>query len=164
MFTHWQTATGKARAALDAKRRAAIERALKLYPVDTLCRAVDGYAASPWHRGENDRGTAYLGLELMLRDAAHIDAGCDLADKHAAKRAPSAPPPVADPPRAAVETRAFASDPDAVRGMLEFGAQLRAKVEERRAAELEAKAARARDEAAEAAARRVDIRATKGDA
>lgn len=96
VFAHWQRATGKGRAVLDAKRRALIARALKLRPAVDLCRAVDGYASSPWHRGENDRRTKYLGIELMLRDAAKIEQGIDLAVK-AAPSAPAAPKPVPPP-------------------------------------------------------------------
>jgi hypothetical protein len=91
VFAHWQRATNHPRAKLDAKRRALIARTLKAHTAADLMRAVDGYAADPWHRGQNDRGTTYLGLELILRDAAHIEQGHALADKHAPKRAPSAP-------------------------------------------------------------------------
>lgn len=105
VFAHWQRATGQQRAKLDPKRRALIARTLKGRTVADLTRAVDGYASSPWHRGENDRGTKYLGLELILRDAAHIEAGWDLAEKHAPKpkptaaRAATAPVVIATPER-----------------------------------------------------------------
>lgn len=102
VFAHWQRATDHPRAKLDAKRRTLIARALKDHSAADLMRAIDGYAASPWHRGENDRGTKYLGLELILRDAAHIERGHALADEHA----PKAPPPrPAAPPAAPVSMR-----------------------------------------------------------
>ena len=94
VFAHWQSATGRKGAKLDTKRRALIARTLKGRTVAELCRCVDGYASSPFHRGENDRGTKYLDLELMLRDAAKIEAGLELAATHAPSRpaaAPSAP-------------------------------------------------------------------------
>ena len=91
MFAHWQRATGKGRAVLDPKRRTLIARTLKAWPVDEVLRCIDGYASSPWHRGENDRGTTYLDLGLMLRDAAHVEAGIALAAKGAASHPSPAP-------------------------------------------------------------------------
>ena len=91
VFAHWQRATGKGRAVLDPKRRTLIARTLKAWPVDEVLRCIDGYASSPWHRGENDRGTTYLDLGLMLRDAAHVEAGIALAAKGAASHPSPAP-------------------------------------------------------------------------
>ena len=115
VFAHWQRATNHPRAKLDAKRRALIARTLKAHTAADLMRAVDGYAASPWHRGQNDRGTTYLGLELILRDAAHIDQGHALADKHAPKPVtpastprPAAPKPPPEPRLTDAELSAFA--------------------------------------------------------
>lgn len=83
VFAHWRKAMGKTdRTVLDAKRRALIAKALKSYSLDDVLRAVDGYAASPWHRGENDRRQAYDGLDLILRDAEHIEKGWLLFDQH----------------------------------------------------------------------------------
>jgi hypothetical protein len=83
VFAHWRKAMGKTeRTVLDAKRRAIIAKALKSYCLADLCRAVDGYAASPWHRGQNDRRTPFDGLDLILRDAEHIEAGWLLFDQH----------------------------------------------------------------------------------
>ena len=93
VFAHWQRATGKGRAVLDPKRRTLIARTLKAWPVDEVLRCIDGYASSPWHRGENDRGTTYLDLGLMLRDAAHVEAGIALAAKGAASHPSPAPAP-----------------------------------------------------------------------
>lgn len=73
VFEHWQAVMGHARAALDDKRRALIVRALKHYSADDLRRAIDGCKASPFHMGDNDRGTVYDGLSLILRNAENID-------------------------------------------------------------------------------------------
>lgn len=75
VFDHWVFMLGKNphRVALGPKRRRAIERALALYDVETLLLAVEGCAASPFHRGENDRDTEYTDLELILRDESHIE-------------------------------------------------------------------------------------------
>lgn len=79
VFEHWKRATNKPRAVLDNKRRDLIERRLaEGHLPEDLKAAIDGYARSAWHRGENDRKRPFLGLDLMLRDAAHIEAGLDL--------------------------------------------------------------------------------------
>ncbi len=133
VFAHWQRATGKGRAILDAKRRTLIARALELRPAADLCRAVDGYASSPWHRGENDRRTEYLGIELMLRDAAKIEQGLDLAAK--AAPSPAAPRPV--PPLAKLEpaSPSVMSVEELRAHTAPFMEELRRKREEREAAE-----------------------------
>jgi len=75
VFAHWRTTWQHPRAALDAKRRKLIRERLKQYDVATLCQAITGYTHSPHHCGRNDRNTVYDDLGLLLRDAAHIDAG-----------------------------------------------------------------------------------------
>lgn len=90
VFEHWKQATGKDRSVLDSKRRDLIERRLaEGHSIEDLKAAIDGYARSPWHRGENDRKRPFLGLDLMLRDAAHIEAGLDLLMQHNAITPPS---------------------------------------------------------------------------
>ena len=78
IFDAWVTATGKTRAALDPKRKRIITAALKNYPEADLIDAVKGWRHDPFHRGENDRHTAYNDLGLLLRDAAHIEKFRDL--------------------------------------------------------------------------------------
>lgn len=85
IFHHWQAEFGKQRAALDGKRRRAVEAALKLHDEPTLCQAISGYRNSPHHMGENERRTVYDDIELFLRDAKHIEAGLRFA------RGPPAP-------------------------------------------------------------------------
>lgn len=80
VFSHWQRVLEHPKARLDRKRDALIRRQLKAYSVEDLCRAIDGYGASAFHRGENDRGERYDGLDLILRDAGHIERGWSLAD------------------------------------------------------------------------------------
>lgn len=43
------------------------------YTADDLIEAIDGNMASAWHQGKNDRGKAYDKLNLILRDASHVD-------------------------------------------------------------------------------------------
>ena len=62
-------------AKLDDKRRKLIRARLKDFSEADLCRALDGYARSPHHQGQNDRNTRYVTLELWFRDTAHVEAG-----------------------------------------------------------------------------------------
>lgn len=75
VFDHWKTVHDHPRAAFDDKRRRLIRRALTAYSEADLCAAISGYRNSPHHQGKNDTGTVYDSIELILRDAAHIDAG-----------------------------------------------------------------------------------------
>lgn len=75
VFDHWRDIHRKPRAQLDAKRRKLIRGALGAYSEADLCQAISGYLNSPHHMGQNDRATVYDSIELLLRDAEHIDAG-----------------------------------------------------------------------------------------
>lgn len=81
VFGHWQQVWGKQRAKLDKNRIKIIREALKVYPLEDLQKSISGYRNSPYHRGENDRKTAYDSIELFLRNAQHIDAGMAFAEK-----------------------------------------------------------------------------------
>lgn len=75
VFGYWVKTAGKnARTAFDSKRRRAVLARLKDgYTVEDLCRAVDGCLLTPHNAGQNDRGERYDDLELICRDAAHVD-------------------------------------------------------------------------------------------
>lgn len=69
------------RAAWTTKRRRLIRARLdEKFTEDELKRSLDGFHASPFHRGENDRKTVYLDLELLFRDAKHVEEGLELAN------------------------------------------------------------------------------------
>lgn len=114
VFAHWVFMLGKnpKRCALGPDRRKIISRALALYDVETLELAIEGCAASAWHRGANDRDTEYAGIELILRDEAHIERFAEAGerlreqlaeDAHKARQAQQqAPQPPEDPAAAAV--------------------------------------------------------------
>lgn len=73
IFAYWQKVMASPKSALDAKRKTLITNALKNYsPVD-ICKAIRGCSKSPHNMGKNDRNTKYNGLNLILRDAEHID-------------------------------------------------------------------------------------------
>lgn len=56
-----------------AARRALIARRLNEHPAADLIDAVQGWQHFPHNRGENDRGTPFCSIELVLRDAAQIE-------------------------------------------------------------------------------------------
>lgn len=80
VFGYWRERAGKSAATkLDAKRRRRIEWALGAYGLEAVQRCIDGYAASEWHMGANDRGQRYDDLTLWLRDAEHVERGIAMA-------------------------------------------------------------------------------------
>ena len=79
VFDHWKQTWNHPKAKLDPKRRRVISVALKGYSEADLKTAITGYQNSPHHRGDNERQTVYDDIGLLLRDAAHIDAGLAFA-------------------------------------------------------------------------------------
>lgn len=76
VFDHWRKVLNHPKTHLDPKRTATIKRALRSgYTAEDLCEAVSGYLNSPHHMGQNKKSTVYDGLDLLLRDSDHIDAG-----------------------------------------------------------------------------------------
>ena len=73
VFDHWRRVCGHQRAKLDAKRRKLLRERLRDYSAEDLKAAVDGCSRSPHHQGQNDRNTRYDDLELILRDAKHVE-------------------------------------------------------------------------------------------
>lgn len=74
VFAHWRQIMNHPKAVLDDKRRKLIESRLKDgYSADDLCSAITGCSMSPFHMGQNEQGTRYDGLELILRDGSKID-------------------------------------------------------------------------------------------
>lgn len=74
VFVYWQTVMDSPKSILDSKREAIIRKSLKLgYTPEDLRAAIDGCRRTPHNMGLNDRGSKYNGLDLILRDADHID-------------------------------------------------------------------------------------------
>lgn len=48
------------------------------FTVEDLKQAIDGYHVDPWHLGVNDRNKPFLDLELIVRDAKHVQKGLEL--------------------------------------------------------------------------------------
>lgn len=74
IFGYWKRRMNHDRAQLSDDRRKVIRKALKAgYTPHDLCRAIEGCSLTPHNMGENERGEKYDSIELILRDAAHID-------------------------------------------------------------------------------------------
>jgi hypothetical protein len=92
VFDVWVDATGKtANTKLDRNRKQKIAGALAMYPLQDVLDAVVGWKNDPFYCGQNDRGKQYNSLDLLLRDAEHIEKFRDLARTGPAGRAGAAP-------------------------------------------------------------------------
>ena len=82
VFAYWQEVMHHPRAKLDRKRRQKIrDRLADGYSTDDLMQAIDGCKRSPHHMGDNDRATVYDDIELICRDAPHVDKFIKLSDQ-----------------------------------------------------------------------------------
>lgn len=79
IFQHWQEVHSHPEAKATEKRRRLISERLKTYSLEDLREAISGYALSPFHRGDNEQRTKYDSLELILRDAEHVEKGMQFA-------------------------------------------------------------------------------------
>ena len=74
IFSHWQIVHNHQKAKLDEKRKKKIKARLEEgYSLEDLKSAIDGCKKSPYHQGDNKTNSTYDDLELILRDASHID-------------------------------------------------------------------------------------------
>jgi hypothetical protein len=74
VFRYWQEVMNHPRSAYDSKRKAAINKYLKLYSVDDLKKAVHGCSVTPHNMGDNDRGERYDSLiTVIFKSADQID-------------------------------------------------------------------------------------------
>jgi hypothetical protein len=82
VFAHWKTVNDKDyKHRLTGKRRGKINARLEDgYTPAELMRAIDGNAASDWHRGKNPQGVRYNELEFILRDTAKVDFFIEIAN------------------------------------------------------------------------------------
>lgn len=73
IFAYWQKIMHSPKSAMDAERKRLIAAALKNYTPADICKAIRGCSKSPHNMGQNNRNTKFNGLNLILRDAEHID-------------------------------------------------------------------------------------------
>jgi hypothetical protein len=83
IFEYWQERMASPRSVLDSKRRSLIANALKNYEPAAICKAIRGCSKTPHNMGQNKQKTKYNGLNLILRDAEHIDYFINLDDSQA---------------------------------------------------------------------------------
>lgn len=85
IFQYWQTKLNHPEAKLDNKRKQVIKRAMKNYSMEAVKQAIDGCSLSPFNMGENDSKKKYDNLDLIFRDADHVEQFVSIAKN---------PPPV----------------------------------------------------------------------
>lgn len=73
VFEHWRQTLEHPRAVASKERKRLIAKWLPVYGVARLQAAIVGCSRSPHHMGQNDRHQRYDSLELILRDAKHIE-------------------------------------------------------------------------------------------
>lgn len=96
----WRRSTGRrpSRFVLSEKRKALIRARLgEGFDVDDLKDAVRGWRRSGFHCGANDRRKPYNSLELILRDADHVEQFRDMERDHGASVPRADAAPIADP-------------------------------------------------------------------
>ena len=64
---------------MGAKEAKLCRARLKDFSPDDIKLAIDGYHRSPYHCGQNDTGTKYQSLELILRDNGKVQRGIEFA-------------------------------------------------------------------------------------
>ena len=73
LFDFWKTTFSIKRAALDLDRYRNLGNAIFLYGMEDCRRAILGCAASEFHMGKNKHNKVYNGIDLIFRDASHIE-------------------------------------------------------------------------------------------
>lgn len=73
VFDFWVSTFKKRVNAIDYKRRIAIGNAIFLYGVDNCKDAIRGCTYSDFHMGRNASRKVYNEIELILRDAEHVE-------------------------------------------------------------------------------------------
>lgn len=100
IFAHWCAVLGHPQSKLSRDRAGRIRARLAEGGTEEEClRAIDGCAASPWHRGDNEHGRVYDAVDLIFRSRAKLEQFHErLASAQARAAAALAnPPPPPDP-------------------------------------------------------------------
>ena len=89
VFEYWiaviKTSKRGLRPVLTDKRKKVIEKAIKWYGVDGCKMAIDGCSKSEFHMGKNKQNKKYDSIELILRDAEHIERFAEIASEMSAE-------------------------------------------------------------------------------
>lgn len=82
VFDYWvekhRTSNRGPRPVLGEKRHQKIEKAIRMYGVQTCKDAIDGCLLSDWHMGANPRNKIYDDIELILRNESKIERFAEL--------------------------------------------------------------------------------------
>jgi hypothetical protein len=70
---------------LTDKRKKVVTQAIDWYGVDGCKKAIIGCSKSDFHMGKNKQNKKYDSIELILRDAEHIERFADIADEMSAE-------------------------------------------------------------------------------
>ena len=90
IFSYWQSALNHPTAKLTAERKRKVEARLKEgYSVEQIIQAIDGCAASPFHRGQNDTGQVWDDLELICRNGSKLESFISRKGNHIASNGTS---------------------------------------------------------------------------
>jgi hypothetical protein len=84
VWNHWiQVMRGgsKRKPVLDATRRQVIAAAIHDYEIQGCKDAIDGCALSDFHMGRNKSNKRYDSVELIFRDAQHVEKFMEILDK-----------------------------------------------------------------------------------
>lgn len=73
LFDFWKTTFSIKRAALDLDRYRNLGNAIYLYGIEDCRLAILGCASSEYHMGKNKNNKTYNGIDLIFRDASHIE-------------------------------------------------------------------------------------------
>lgn len=73
VWDHYKTKRPKVRVLGDDVRKKIVARLAEGFTADDLVAAIDGNFRSPHHCGQNDTGTEYHELELIVRDSKHVN-------------------------------------------------------------------------------------------
>jgi hypothetical protein len=74
IFSYWQQALNHPHARLTPERERVIRARLREgYTPDVIKKAIDGCRASPFHRGQNERGQPYDDLTLICRNGSKLE-------------------------------------------------------------------------------------------
>ena len=91
VFDYWVQelkASARRKPVLDEKRLATIGAAIFDFGVEQCKQAIDGCKLSPFHMGRNKANKKYDDIELILRDAQHIERFLEILDSQSDTKEP----------------------------------------------------------------------------
>ena len=86
VFEYWKERLNHSDAKFSTERKAKIAARLKeSFHIESLKKAIDGCAASPYHMGENEQNKVYDGIGLIFRNAEKVEFFMGLAETRKGK-------------------------------------------------------------------------------